>query len=77
VFCSKCGAENDSGSSFCNKCGSELNSHAGFDTESLSKEPLHPTPIVLIVTSWIVWALSLLSRSLGIVLAIIVSLGVL
>ena len=75
MFCSKCGSNNSDDSKYCNSCGTGLNSNITIHTTS--NETVHPTPVALIVTSWIIFTLSLFNNFLGMAMGIIVGLALL
>jgi len=63
MYCQKCGSENNDENSFCSKCGIKL----GHIDNVLSKneEPETKTPIALIATSWILFALCFIDQFLA------------
>jgi len=75
MYCSKCGSNNDNDNRFCSKCGAELIQSSLPEPSSYEHES--PAPVPLIVTSWIVVAISLFNSILGMALGIIVGFAVL
>jgi hypothetical protein len=74
MYCSNCGSENDNNNKFCVRCGTRLDSHI-VSTVTFPEETKPQTPIALITTSWILFALCIVDQWLDLGVAIILDIG--
>jgi len=63
MYCPKCGLENNDDSLFCSKCGIKLNHVDNISAKEIEEE--YKTPVALIATSWILFALCFIDQILA------------
>jgi uncharacterized membrane protein YvbJ len=75
MYCQKCGSENDADNKFCSKCGTEFKHSDTILTTPSKNESENKTPVALIATSWILFALCFVDDFLDFGVAIIIDIG--